>query len=97
MTGALDEHGVSLGDNEGVRGKSYQKCTVLMPTSLSQARLNQLWCCCWAPSAVLCHLLLLSRKRNRWARKAWDACAEKAPCRRAGRDARMIVLATTIL
>lgn len=72
-----------------------QKCTVLMPTSLSHAFLNQLADCCCSPEAVLCHRLPCWRNWLRniccaWLLKKGEGPA--APWRKSGRAARKMLL-----
>lgn len=72
-----------------------QKCTVLMPTSLSHAFLNQLVDCCCSPDAVLCHRLPCWR--NCWRKNCWFWLVKKgedpaARWRRMGRAARRMLL-----
>lgn len=72
-----------------------QKCTVLMPTSLSHAFLNQLADCCCSPDAVLCHRLPCWRNWLRnicWAWLLKKGEGPAAPLRKSGRAARKMLL-----
>lgn len=70
-----------------------QKCTVLTPTSLSHAFLNQLADC--SPAVVLCHRLPCWR--NCWRKNCCDWLLKKGeepalPWRKTGRAARKMLL-----